>query len=136
MTRREWPGFIALLTMLTLILCVTPALAHHSTAMFDTEHPIEISGTVVEWQFSNPHCFIMLDVSDTDGQTVRWSLEGLSPNLLYRQGWTPKSLQAGDRIMATVRPLHSGAPGGNYGNLRWGDGSVIDPKAARPAQQE
>jgi hypothetical protein len=108
------------------------AAAHHSTAMFDAEHPIELTGTVVEWQFDNPHCFIILEVDGESGDRSVWSLEGMSPNVLYRQGWTPDSLQPGDKVVLTVNPLHSGAPGGNYRNLRWADGTPIDPKAARP----
>lgn len=106
--------------------------AHHSTAMFDDENPIELTGTVVEWQFSNPHCFIILDVDGQSGDMEVWSLEGMSPNVLYRQGWKPDSLRPGDRITLTINPLHSGSPGGNYRDLRWEDGTPIDPKAGRP----
>lgn len=117
---------------LALVLAAGSASAHHSTAMFDDENPIELTGTVVEWQFSNPHCFIILDVDGEAGERAIWSLEGMSPNVLYRQGWTPESLQPGDRITVTLNPLHSGAPGGNYRNPRWEDGTPIDPKAGRP----
>jgi hypothetical protein len=100
--------------------------------MFDSANPLELTGTVVEWQFDNPHCFIVLDVDGESGDRAVWSLEGSSPNVLYRQGWTPDSLQPGDRIKVTVNPLHSGATGGNYRNLRWADGTPVDPKAGRP----
>ncbi len=106
--------------------------AHHSTAMFDSDNPIELSGTIVEWQYTNPHTFIILNVVDEDGNEVEWALEGRSTSAIYRLGWTPESLQPGDEIMVTVRPLHSGAPGGNYSNIRWRDGSEIDPYAPRP----
>jgi hypothetical protein len=109
------------------------AHAHHSTAMFDDEHPIELAGSVAEWQFENPHCFIILAVTNDDGDTQTWSLEGSSPNVLFRQGWRPDSLRPGDRIVVTVRPLHSGALGGSYRNLRWANGTPVDPKASRPA---
>ncbi len=105
--------------------------AHHSTAIYDSENPIELSGTVVEWKFTNPHCIIVLEVTGDDGETEVWSLEGSNTSLLFRRGWTPMTLQAGDRIVATVRPLRSGVPGGNYGNVRWEDGTPIDPRAER-----
>lgn len=108
------------------------AAAHHSTNMFDAENPIELRGTVVEWQFSNPHCFIMLEVTGEDGESEVWALEGLSPNVIYRMGWRPDSLQPGDEIIATVLPLHSGAPGGSYRELTWADGTPIDPNEPRP----
>ena len=108
-----------------------PASAHHSTAIYDSENPIELRGTVVEWKFSNPHCIIVLEVTGDDGETTVWSLEGSNTSLLFRRGWTPMTLRAGDRIVATVRPLRSGVPGGNYGNVRWEDGTPIDPRAER-----
>jgi len=104
------------------------AYAHHSTAIYDSENPIEIQGTVVEWKFTNPHCFIILDVVAADGTVQTWSVEGGNTSGLFRQGWTPETLKPGDEIMLTVRPLRSGATGGNYSNPRWSDGSGIDPR--------
>lgn len=123
------------LTTAILLLSVgilNPLYAHHSTAMFDADNPIELAGTIKEWQYSNPHTFIILTVIDVNGIDTEWTLEGRSPSAIYRLGWTPNSLQPGDKILLTVNPLHSGAPGGNYNNIRWGDGTPIDPKAARP----
>lgn len=129
-------GSRILVTLAALAMLVQSALAHHSTAMFDSENPIELSGTVKEWQFTNPHVFLILAVADEDGAVIEWTLEGLSPNVIYRQGWTPDSLQPGDEVTVTVRPLHSGAPGGSYSNPRWSDGTPIDPRAGRPDSGE
>jgi hypothetical protein len=57
------------------------AQAHHSFAMFDQEHPIEIAGTVVEFRYTNPHSCILLDVKAEDGDDTVWTLEGPSPPL-------------------------------------------------------
>ena len=111
---------------------INPLYAHHSRAMFDDKNPIELKGTVVEWQFSNPHVFIILNVSDENGVSTQWTLEGLGPNTIYRQGWTPNSFQTGDKIIVTVDPLFSGGRGGSYHDVRWDDGTVIDPRAERP----
>ena len=105
--------------------------AHHSTAIYDSDNPIELAGSVVEWQFVNPHVFILLEVVDTTtGDKKVWSLEGGNTAGLFRRGWTPNTLKAGDQIMLTVRPLRSGSPGGNYSNPRWADGKAIEPKPA------
>ncbi len=118
--------------LIFISLFFQPVYAHHSTAMFNAENPVELAGTIVEWQYSNPHTFIILNVTDEHGIATEWTLEGRSPSAIYRLGWTPNSLQPGDEIIVSVNPLHSGAPGGNYSNIRWIDGISIDPKANRP----
>ena len=90
------------------------ATAHHSFAMFDQEHPLELSGLVKEFKYTSPHSFIVLEVKGKDGATEAWNLEGGSPSALARDGWTSKSLKAGDELQVTVDPLRSGAPGGSW----------------------
>ena len=90
------------------------ALAHHSFAMFDTDHPMELSGTVQEFKFTSPHTFILLEVKGDDGSTTTWNLEGASPSALVREGWASKTLKAGDQQKMTIDPLRSGAPGGAW----------------------
>jgi hypothetical protein len=114
--------------LLLLSTFMDTASAHHSTAIYDSENPVELSGTVVEWRFANPHCLIMLEVTDEAGETRLWSLEGSNTSLLFRRGWTPMTLQPGDKIMARVRPLRSGVAGGNYSNVRREDGTPILPR--------
>jgi Family of unknown function (DUF6152) len=122
---------LALGAALALASIAAHVNAHHSTAIYDSDNPIELAGTVVEWQFVNPHVFILLEVVDTTtGDKKVWSLEGGNTAGLFRRGWTPNTLKAGDQIMLTVRPLRSGSPGGNYSNPRWADGKAIEPKPA------
>ena len=115
--------------VLCLTVFVDKASAHHSTAIYDSDNPVELSGTVVEWKFTNPHCIIRLEVGDSSGDTAIWILEGLNTSVLFRRGWTPMTLQPGDKIIVTVRPLRSGVPGGNYSDPRREDGTPIDPRA-------
>jgi hypothetical protein len=90
---------------------------------------------VVEWQFVNPHTFIMLETVDpATGKTTVWSLEGGNTAGLFRRGWTPSTLKPGDKIMVTARVLRSGAPGGNYSNVRWADGTAVDPRPGTAPQ--
>lgn len=90
------------------------AVAHHSFAMFDQEHPIDLVGTVKEWKYTAPHAFIILEVKDKDGANQVWSLEGGAPSGLIRDGWTSKTLKPGDELQLKVDPLRSGAPGGSW----------------------
>jgi len=90
------------------------ALAHHSFAMFDQEHPIELEGVVQEFKFTAPHAFIILAVKQEDGRVETWSLEGVSPSALVREGWSRATLKPGDELKLIVAPLRSGAPGGAW----------------------
>ena len=90
------------------------AWAHHSFAVFDIEHPLELRGTVQEFKFTSPHAFIVLEVKGADGTTTIWNLEGASPSILIRNGWSSQSLKSGDEIKLSIDPLRSGAPGGAW----------------------
>jgi Family of unknown function (DUF6152) len=117
----------ALLAGLVLVAATGAASAHHSFAMFDMEHPIEISGTVKEFKFVSPHTLLIVEVKGPDGTVKDWTLEGGAPGLLVREGMTAKSLKPGDEIKATINPLHSGAEGGSYQPLqvKFKDGSPV-----------
>jgi hypothetical protein len=128
MDMRRFSMFFAA-AALTVTTFAATAAAHHSTAIYDSANPIELRGTVVEWKFTNPHCIIRLEVSDARGEKVVWSLEGGNTAGLFRQGWTPMTLKPGDKLIVTVRPLRSGAPGGNYSDVRWADGTRVNPKS-------
>jgi hypothetical protein len=90
------------------------ALAHHSFAVFDIQHPLELQGTVKQFKFTSPHTFIILEVKAPDGSLMIWNLEGASPNIMVRNGWSSQSLKSGDEIKVSIDPLRSGAPGGAW----------------------
>ena len=78
------------------------ATAHHSTAMYDSEHRITISGTVNKFDWTNPHAFVYLDVKDEKtGKMVEWEVEMMSLNHLRSYGWTSKTVKPGDMISCT-----------------------------------
>lgn len=90
------------------------ALAHHSFAVFDIQHPLELQGTVQQFKFTSPHTFLVLEVKGDDGATTIWNLEGASPSIMVRNGWSSQSLKTGDQIKLSIDPLRSGAPGGAW----------------------
>ncbi len=115
-------------------LIAIPAVAHHSFAMFDQTKQMTLEGTVREFQWTNPHSFIELDVPNPGG-VQRWSIELNSPNNLTRQGWRRTSLKAGERISVRIAPLRSGHTGGLFLDLTKADGRVLDsglPKNGTP----
>lgn len=119
------------LLVLALLLPVAPVLAHHSAAMFDNQQSVTLTGTVKQFQWSNPHCWIQLLVSDKTGP-VEWSVEMGSPSQLYRGGWRPSILHAGDPIVVVVHPMRDGSKGGLFVSATHGDGT---PFAEVPKQQ-
>lgn len=117
-----------------LALAAMPALAHHSFAMFDQSKQMTLEGTVHEFQWTNPHSFIELDVAK-GGKVQRWAIELNSPNNLTRQGWRRTSLKAGEKISVRIAPLRDGHPGGLFLDLRKADGKVLHsglPKNGTP----
>jgi hypothetical protein len=111
-----------------------PASAHHSFAMFDQTKIVTLEGTVGEFQWTNPHAFIELDVTN-GGKVTRWALELNSPNNLTRQGWHRTSLKPGDKVTVQFNPLRSGRPGGLFLDVKFPDGKVLDsglPKNGKP----
>jgi hypothetical protein len=106
-------GMTALLAAGALFGFGGSVFAHHSFAMFDQEHPIELVGTVKEFKFTSPHTFILLEVKNGD-ETAVWNLEGQAPGGLSRDGWSAKSLPPGTELRMMIDPLRSGAPGGSW----------------------
>ena len=122
------------LAVLLAVGAATPLAAHHSFAMFDQKKLMTLEGTVTEFQWTNPHAFIEIDVPQ-GGKVQHWSIELNSPNNLKRQGWKRGSLKSGDRISIRIAPLRNGHPGGLFLDLRKADGSVLDsglPKNGTP----
>jgi hypothetical protein len=97
-----------------VLLASGGAQAHHSIAMYDREHTIELIGTVRDFRFMSPHAFIHLEVQGKDGKPVVWVLEGNSPHSLTWDGWSSTTLRPGDEVRMKIEPLRSGAPGGAW----------------------
>lgn len=105
------------------------AWAHHSFAMFDQTKQVSVSGTVRDFQWTNPHAFIQLE----DAQGKEWGVELNSPNNLVRQGWKRNVLKPGDKISVTLNPLRDGRPGGLFNAVTLPDGRVLgNPKPTGP----
>ncbi len=106
---------------------LTPArvVAHHSAAMFDDTKVVELTGTVKELQWANPHIWLQVIV-DEKGKKTEWSLEGGSPNSLSRQGWRSTTFKPGDVVTVRFNPMKDGSPGGNFVGAKFAsDGRTI-----------
>ena len=101
-----------------------PAFAHHSYAEFDTDAKKTIAGTVKEFQWTNPHAWIMLTVAK-DGQDQQWAIEMNGPAGLARLGWRPKTLSPGMPVKMQIHPLRDGTNGGQFMEITLPDGTVM-----------
>ena len=90
-----------------------------------TTKTIELTGTVKEFQFTNPHSWIQVDVKDQTGKIVEWSLEWGSPNTLTRQGIHPSTFPVGAKGTFKVHPVKTGAPIGSFVGVKFEDGTTV-----------
>jgi len=110
----------------SIVACAAGAQvhAHHSFAMFDHEHRITIAGTIVKFEWTNPHVYIELDVPD-GAATKHYTVECASPNVLKRVGWKFNDLKVGDKVTLLINPLRNGDPGGMLEQATLPDGRVL-----------
>ncbi len=116
------------LTFLTagLLSSAAFAWAHHAfAAEFDINRPIKLRGTVVKMDWINPHSWIHIDVKGADGKTVTWMIEGGSPNVLLRLGFTKDALPAGSEIVMDGFQAKDGSNRGVGKVLTFADGRKL-----------
>jgi hypothetical protein len=114
---------IAGLTAIAVAVFAVQAQAHHSFTMFDREKWITVSGTLKEFEFTNPHCWLHLNVVDAaTGRTLDWSFEMGSIGQIAAQGWKVDTVKAGDKITIVGHPMKDGTRGGQYDSAKLSDG--------------
>ena len=128
---------VASVTLFAAVAAPFGSHAHHSFAMFDNQREVPVEGIVREFQWTNPHVWIQLTVTDAAGKPQEWSIEGQSPNGLLRQGWNRRSIKAGDRAIVVIHPLKDGTHGGSLVSVKV-DGKPIgnDGGGAPPAETD
>jgi hypothetical protein len=114
-----------------LSLFLGQAHAHHSGAMFDITKEVKISGTIQEFNWTNPHSSFKVQVVNSSGNEEIWAVEMNSPNNLVREGWKRTTLKMGDKVTVTVRPLRDGSPGGQYVSIVLADGKYLGGEQKR-----
>ena len=108
------------LNMKTLLLAVAltavalPAMAHHSAAMFDDKKEVTLTGTVKEFQYTNPHSWLLVDVKGPDGKTTTWGFEAEGPSTLLRAGIRPRDFAVGTVVTITGHPMKDGRPAATW----------------------
>jgi hypothetical protein len=129
--RHKFTSAFGTALMIGLVGIAGPAFAHHSGAMFDTSKKVDVTGTIIDFNWSNPHANFKVNVDKPGGGSEVWAVEMNSPNNLVRDGWKRTTLKAGDKVTVTVRPLRDGTPGGQYVSIVLADGKVLGGEQQR-----
>ena len=114
--------FGVLLTTALAVVASASLLAHHGSASFDTEKELTLKGTVTEWLWANPHCFLKIDVKDESGTVRNWNLELGNPTDISTQGYRRNTFKVGDVVTVVTQPVKSGAPVGRIRSVTMADG--------------
>ena len=104
-------------------------LAHHSAAMFDEKKTVTVEGVVKEFQLTNPHSWLLVDVTDKGGKVVTWGFEAEGPSTLRRAGIKPGDLRPGTKLTITGNPMKDGRPAAIWVNAVRADGLKFNPRA-------
>jgi hypothetical protein len=117
---------VAAFIAVAVAMCSVEVLAHHSFSMFDHEKLITVSGTLKEFEYTNPHCWLhIVAVDAATGRSQEWAFEMGSVSQIAAQGWKPDSVKAGDKITITGHPLKDGSRGGQYRTVKLADGRTL-----------
>ena len=101
---------VGVLVAIGLAVASAPALAHHSAAMFEEKKTVTVEGVVKEFQFTNPHSWLLVDVKDKNGKVTTWGFEAEGPSTLQRAGIRPSEFPVGTKLTITGRPMKDGRP--------------------------
>jgi hypothetical protein len=104
-------------------------VAHHSAAMFDEKKTITVEGEVKEFQLTNPHSWLIVNVKEKDGKVVSWGFEAEGPSTLSRAGIRPSDLRPGTRLTITGNPMKDGTRAAIWVNAVRADGKTFNPRA-------
>jgi hypothetical protein len=130
-----------LLALSAVAFCLTAgqAIAHHSAAMFEEEKVQTVSGTVKEFQFTQPHCWLVVMVPGANGAAAQeWRIEAGAPTMLQRMGIEKRTFPVGDAVTVSFHPLKDGRPAGAFIKAKLANGKEVGlgggppPPAAAP----
>jgi len=123
----------AILALSVLLTPLAPIYAHHAfEAEFDATKPVTLRGKVIRMEWINPHSWLHLAVTGPDGQVTEWMVEGGSPNIMLRRGFTKESLKEGDEIVAEGYRAKNGTNKANGSSITFADGKRLFVGGSNP----
>jgi hypothetical protein len=118
----------SLLVLAGIAAAAAPGLAHHSGAMFEEKKTVTLEGVVKQFQYTNPHSWLIVDVKNKDGSTTTWGFEAEGPSTLARAGIRPSDFPAGTKLQITGRPMKDGRPAATWEHAVRVDGKRFEPR--------
>lgn len=119
----------------SLCLIVGNAAAHHAGVMFDDAAEVTLTGVVREFQFTNPHSWLLVDVTNDDGSVTTWGFEAEGPSIMMRRGIRPGDLTPGTRLTITGHPMRDGRPAAAWTHAVRDDGKEFFPRRSTDTEQ-
>jgi len=116
---------VVLLAVLGVLFVSGPLSAHHGNAVYDESKYVTVKGTVTQWVWANPHCWLKFDVKDTAGNLVHWIAETSNPPDMLNRGWSKQSFKAGDEVAITMLTVKNGEPRGRLRQVVLPDGKTL-----------
>jgi len=113
------------LTILGVLVMPVSMMGHHGGASFDNTKEVTVKGTVTEWLWANPHCFLKVEEKDATGTARVWNLEFGNPTDITLRGFRRNTFKVGEEITVTVTPVKSGAPVGRARVVTKADGTKL-----------
>ena len=126
---------IGVMAALLVEAVATPAFAHHSFGRYEMTKRATIEGVVVRYEWSNPHCWLFVNVGDAGDKPVTYGFEMSSLGEMVRRGWTKTVLKVGDKVKVDYHPVRDGQPAGLLMSAYGNDGKLIG-KQIRGGEEE
>lgn len=123
-------GVLSTLWLLAGVLAGAAAFAHHSTAMFDYTQSKKLSGVVRSFQWGNPHNYVQLMTTDSNGAQQEWAIEAGVPSAMTQLGWSRNTLKSGDKVTVVIAPMKDGSRSGSLKSVMLPNGKELTGIAA------
>jgi hypothetical protein len=111
--------------LFAVLFVSVPLFAHHGNAAFDVGKKVILKGTVTEWVWANPHCWLKFDVKDDSGKAVNWVAETSNAADMVERGWSKQIFKPGDQVSVTLEPVKNGKPVGRVLTVLLPNGTML-----------